>query len=116
MNKSCFLLLFIFVLQIYSCKKSTTGNSSQPSGPNVYVAGAEAGNPAYWKNDSDWFLTGAFSVSGIYVSGNDVYVAGEVTDGNGAETYYGITNKAAYWKNDSLVTVSDGSTHVQVNS
>jgi hypothetical protein len=104
MNKNYFLLLVIINVQTYSCKKSTMDNSIQHTGPDVYVAGSWNGLGVYWKNDSAVFL-GGNDLVGIYVSGNDVYVAGSAN-----------VAAAAYWKNDSLVRMPDGSTPVFVNS
>jgi hypothetical protein len=100
MNKNYFLMLILLIVETYSCKKSTNDNSIQHTGPDIYAAGYDMSQAVYWKNGSEVFLNKGTSASSIFISGNDVYTAGIVIDG----AYYA----AGYWKNDSLVTLTDG--------
>ncbi len=111
MNKNYFLLLILFIVQNYSCKKSTIDNTAMHIGtvPDVYVTGSANGLAVYWKNDSVVYLPEGGDAVDIYVSGNDVYVGG-----TSFET--GLFPFAAYWKNDTLVMMSDGSNEAIVTS
>src|SRR5450755_4387278 len=111
MNKNYLLLLIITVVQIYSCKKSGMDNSVMhvSTGPDVYVAGY-ANGCVYWKNDSAVSLPWCGETVGINVSGNDVYVGGTAAKVGAAYLL------AAYWKNGSLVYLTDGSNVALANS
>lgn len=97
------------------------------SGNDVYVCGYEATSikvygaygsgddyqAKYWKNGEEILLTDKETDSfayKIYVSGNDVYVAG-------AERH-AATGKyvAKYWKNGTAVALSDGTQHAEAYS
>ena len=117
--KNFFLLLTFCVCilaAISSCSKSnvkpknptdTTGTKTgtttgTPGTTDVYVAGYELNSkneeiPAYWKNGTEVKLPSGASTKcmakAIFVSGNDVYVAG----------YTG--SQACYWKNGVLVSL-----------
>jgi hypothetical protein len=80
MNKY-FSLLIIFIVQVYSCKKTGADNSAVHIGTNadVYLAGSLNGLAVYWKNDSAFYPPGGDDLMGIYASGNDVYVGGTAT-------------------------------------
>src|SRR4029077_16573815 len=84
----------------------TAANSSV----NVYVSGKENNKPIYWKNGSPVHLTTLSPpnqwTTGIAVSGNDVYVGG--SSAARAFTNGGIHFRALYWKNDSIVFLSNG--------
>ncbi|MGG7665791.1 hypothetical protein [Dyadobacter sp. BHUBP1] len=79
-------------------------------GPDVYLTGAALvpgdtashSHAAYWKNGIPVLLEGGIGGEawGIDVSGNDVYVAGNVPQGG----YLA----ARYWKNGTPITLSDG--------
>lgn len=86
----------------------TYAKSIAVSKGNVYVAGFESGNVVTarcWKNGLPLPLSskgtqGTIAVS-LFVSGNDVYVAGWVFNEKGQTV-------AAYWKNGDLVLLTDG--------
>lgn len=97
------------------------------SGNDVYVCGYEATSikvygaygsgddyqAKYWKNGEEILLTDKETDSfayKIYVSGNDVYVAG-------AERH-AATGKyvAKYWKNGTAIALSDGTQHAEAYS
>ncbi|MDR1841333.1 MAG: hypothetical protein LBQ86_05350 [Holophagales bacterium] len=102
-------------------------NQQEVKCQDVYVAGVEEGIPTLWKNgvaqrlsDRDWEYGGWDNLS-IFVSGDDVYVAGRLLDEHG-----GI-QRATLWKNGvdqqlqlqlgdshgiSSVFVSDGNVYV----
>lgn len=70
---------------------------------NVYVAGTKYPQGVYWINGQGFTLPadGVTYIKAIYVSGNDVYVAGRVD----------IADKqpiAQYWKNGSPVALTNG--------
>ncbi len=69
----------------------SSASSIAISGNDVYVAGSEnrgtTGGPMYWKNESTVKLTDGGYVSCIFVSGNNVYAAGDAD------------NVAKYWIN-----------------
>ncbi len=100
-----FILLALFGFA--ACKKHENLNPMHPNAPvDVYVGGVVAAGtiPVYWKNGV--LSTGDDSnpgsiVSGIAVSGTDVYLAGDaITDGDDPDEY------AAYWKNGVIVPLS----------
>jgi hypothetical protein len=109
MKYSQFLLLIIFLASGYSCKKSTNSIAFQNLGPDVYVSGGDGGGALYWKNGFRIYLSMGAYASSISISGNDVYVAGIVNSGV-LDSGYGNYTYAAYWKNDSLVDLTDGTT------
>ena len=116
MKYSHFLLLIILLASSYSCKKGVNNVVSQNTGPDVYVSGRDDGGALYWKNGIRVYLPRGSTASSIYVSGNDVYVAGIVISGVLDTFSIGSYTYAAYWKNDSLVTLTDGSTAAWTNS
>jgi len=84
--------LMFFIGAVTSCKKS----AGPGSGPDVYVAGynttKDGGIEAlYWKNGTAFPLGKDAMANSIFVSGNDIYVAG-VQYSNGTAT-------ATFWKN-----------------
>ena len=122
--KNTIICVLCAATALSACHKS--GGSS--SGPTIYTAG-EWGNTtynvaAYWVNNRLVSLTDTFHVAfarSIFVSGNDVYVAGVVGPiGNG------VSNVPVYWKNGqeiplstanfatfaSAICVSDGNVYV----
>jgi hypothetical protein len=70
------------------------------SGNNVYVSGNLNGSAVYWKNGTVVPLNGGnnAAVYAITVSGNDVFLAGAV---------FSPLAKAAYWKNNVLITLDN---------
>lgn len=92
-------------------------NSITVSGGNVYVAGFENypytsggitnhySTARYWKNSTGVKLSGSAGrnadSNSIFVSGNDIYVAGWQDDG-----YKGMVAK--YWKNGTQVNLTNG--------
>jgi len=103
---------------IVACMTSLTlacGSGSSkvqpPQAPDVYVAGFEAGDTVpeiaeYWKNGTAVALgtdTCGSDATSIFVSGPDVYVAGNVC---------GTTRQVAqYWKNGVAVPLTDGASN-----
>lgn len=94
------------------------------SGNDVYVSGyktyaSKSGDNTnktmalYWKNGQEVILStgsgrfGGRSASSIYVSGNDVYVAGFSQDENTS------ASRAVYWKNGREIVLAEGSTFTQ---
>jgi hypothetical protein len=78
-------------------------------GSDVYLAGMQDGKAAYWKNNQVFLLAaGEGRASSVYVSGTDVYVAGEVGG-------YG-KSLARYWKNGQEVVLSGVSEAMIANS
>lgn len=70
---------------------------------NIYVAGERNGTGIYWKDGQEFELPtdGSAYVNAIFVSNNDIYIAGQVV----------IPNKkpiAQYWKNGTSVALTDG--------
>jgi hypothetical protein len=102
--KNTILFILCAGLAFVSCHKS--GGSS--SGTTVYTAG-EWGNTtynvaAYWVNNRLVSLTDTMHVAfarAIYVSGNDVYVAGVV-----GPIGSGVSNVPVYWKNGQVHQLS----------
>lgn len=85
-------------------------NSIVISGGDVFAAGnylaptSLNSRACYWKNSTLFLLTGASVVSSansIFVSGDDVYVAGYETNASGFKV-------AKYWKNGVATSISDG--------
>lgn len=76
---------------------------------DVYVAGQLGGVARYWKNDSAVNLPNGTIAKGIYVSGGDVYVAGQEYLGGG------IYQIAKYWKNGVAVNLTDGVSYAGAN-
>lgn len=75
--------------------------------PTVYIAGYHGGSAAYWKDGKLFALAGGTYAHSIYVSGNDVYVAGE-NNGGGL--------RAVYWKNGVPVMLTNGTNAALANS
>jgi len=79
------------------------------AGADVYLAGIKEGKAVYWKNDQAFTLsTSVSNARSIFVSGTDVYVAGEKGDYN--------RSVASYWKNGQETILSGLSNGVFVNS
>lgn len=87
-------------------------------GSDVYVAGYESPvssppNAVYWKNGVKTVLTNGAWAQSIFVSGSDVYVAGY---GGGYGGSSGIYSVAMYWKNGTMVKLSDATSTAQASS
>jgi len=101
MKVKYFLIMLLYAVLIYSCKKeSNNGSSSQIDEVDIYTAGYEFNGSVsvatYWKNGIATRLsdgTHASEARSIVVSGNNVYVAGVEN------------NNAVYWKNGTLVNL-----------
>ena len=76
-------ILVGFVLLFQSCKKDKNNSSVKA---DVYVAG-NVGGAVYWKNGAMVRLAKNAAANSIFVSGEDVYVAGAMND------------SVVYWKN-----------------
>lgn len=94
-----FILYVPMLLLLAACGKDNTVASSKTV--NVYVAGSGGGGPMLWKNDTAQAFTNSNrgDANSVYVSGNDVYVAGDIyTSGY-------VTEQPALWLNGNLVDV-----------
>lgn len=82
------------------------GRSVFVSGNNVYVAGADEGAAALWKNSVETILGNTSTANSVFVAGNDTYVAG-VANGY-----------AVYWKNgvENRLQRTPGRDHGYANS
>ena len=111
LSKIIALLSFTFLIN--SCKKTDV-----PTAKNVYVAGSQWNGTSYvatyWKNGTPVHLTdGSKSTlaNSIFVSGSDVYVAGE--------EYY-VTSLAGtvakFWKNGVLTNLPADNQYNHANS
>src|SRR6266487_2211603 len=103
MKKKYFLIIFLCVLGLYSCKKNPDTVATPQV--DVYISGGEYnGNQyvaKYWKNGIPVILSDGSTetyTEGIAVSGNDLYVAGQ--------EYKGSSEYAKYWKNGIPVVLS----------
>ena len=76
---------------------------------NIYVSGQQGGVAQYWKNGSAVNLPNGTIANDIYVSGNDVYAAGQEYLGGG------IHQIAKYWKNGVPVNLTDGISYAGAN-
>ena len=94
MKKGYVSIVFLFILEIYSCSKDTITTIGPPPPPHevpfvVYTAGyvydGSINAATYWKNDTAVYLvphgTNNSFAYAIAVSGNDIYVAGSDQDG-----------------------------------
>lgn len=103
------LLAFMSLATISCNKDDNSGNNpgTPPAVTNVYVAGTEINSAGknvakYWKNGQAVILTNGSRdavARSIFVSGNDVYVAG-FQDKAGS-----VLNLATYWKNGTVYTL-----------
>lgn len=88
-----------------------TVNAIWASNGNVYVAGYGRTSALYWVNGqkTETPADGYVYVNALFVSGNDVYIAGEVRP---------VDRKpiAQYWKNGSPVALTDGTREAVLNS
>jgi hypothetical protein len=92
-NMFIFINLLVILISA-GCKKSSSDTFTE--GANVYMTGVLGSEAVYWKNGEKFTLTNYTEVTGITVSGQDVYISGQLnTD----------TIQAAYWKNGVLNTL-----------
>jgi len=104
-------LAVLAMFAMASCKKNTgSGPKPLPKGDtDVYVVGFVGSGgtnsiAAYWKNSVETKLAGNTQISSanaIAISGNDVYIAGSVSNSNSSFPV------ACYWKNGIQVKLSD---------
>lgn len=80
---------------------NVTVAQSKTESMNIYVGGSAGGAAQYWKNGIAVNLPNGTQGRSIYVSGNDVYVAGQQNLGGG------IYQVAKYWKNGIAVNLTD---------
>ena len=115
MKKKYFAIILYNVILLSSCQKEIN-NADRVTNPdtetNVYIAGTEWDGvniiPKYWKNGTAVNLSTTsknVEAYSIYVSGNDVYVAGKVYADNPVFPGDGI---AIYWKDGNPVYLTDG--------
>src|SRR5688572_14753754 len=98
------VVTIFLILLLVSCKKKdeTTPSPTPPPPPqinaDIFVVGTKDydHNGTLWKNNTSTSLTTKGTANSVYVSNNDVYVAGSE---NG---------KATYWKNGTPVYLADG--------
>ena len=107
MNKfNKILVLAIYVLLYFSCKKSPVSTITPPSaGTNVYVGGFENKVAKYWKNGNAVILADPLlntAINSIVVVGNDVYAGGYEINNNPTPV-----KVAKYWKNGASVVLTD---------
>lgn len=103
-----FLFITIMALSVLiGCKKDSENPTPDPGGTKkVYIAGNRIKEGAkfstYWINDSVVpFGLANTEATGIFVSGNDIYVSGYSNSSNNGQT------RAVLWKNDPLNTLFD---------
>ena len=77
-------------------------------GDDVYVVGYESDKGVYWKNGTEIELEDGEIAYSIAIDDGDVYIAGNATGGN--------RTIAAYWKNDSIVKLTDGTNYAYAYS
>jgi hypothetical protein len=85
------LSLLIMLAIGSSCKKShpnSGGNNVNPNPATVYVLGSVSGNAMLWKNGVASPLPISINSNALYVSGNDIYVAGYVSAGLWWDGFY----------------------------
>jgi len=112
--KVVFLLAIIWFV-VGACKKSvnvtTVINPTTPPpttgkpDTDVYISGSAANVQnlgAYWKNNTLTLLSRKFTTTAVATQGTDVYLVGHYTSTTGGEV-------AGYWKNGSLIKLSDSS-------
>lgn len=116
---SFFHLPFLFICLCFffvSCTKIkeniiTNTNTGTSTGVNIYVAGNIGNNPVLWKNGTaDTLLnsTNTAFADQIIVSGNDIYVAGQIRE------FYGIQD--VYWKNGIQINIGNPDSSFANNS
>ena len=99
-------LLALLLTTFAACKKhnSTPGNVGGSPNPDVYVLGKTGDSLVYWKNGAATLLANGnpvTTISGMAVSGNNVYVSGSVV-GNSVNA-----STAEYWQNGSPAILPD---------
>ena len=87
----------------------TVNQEASTSLVDVFVAGQQGGVAQYWKNGNAVTLSNGEIANDIYVSGSDVYVAGQEYLGGG------IYQIAKYWKNGIAVNLTNGISYAGAN-
>ena len=95
---------------------NTGNNVAVNTGPDIYVSGWDGYSAVYWKNGNEVFLDHGVEATSIAVSGSNVYTAGFIQGGFIDSVIGGYYNIASYWKNDSLVVLTDGTGNALANS
>jgi len=86
----------VSLLFFAGCKKSDSPPlPSFTNGFNVYMVGESNGSPAYWKNGALTTFAGSGTAKSLVISGQDVYIAGQITQTTGGK----ISVLATVWKN-----------------
>jgi hypothetical protein len=86
-------VLALVVFLLFGCAKK----EASFTGPNLHVVG-HSNNGGYWKNGNPVSVSNMVGATGIFVSGNDIYICGTDADGNGA-----------YWKNGAETSLGQSS-------
>ena len=119
------VLVSVILFSLNGCKKT---NTTLPGGgtpaKDIYVAGFEESStgilvPKYWKNGTVVTLSHGIydaGASSIFVSGNDVYVAGSEITSIQTVFPFSTTSTAKYWKNGTAVNLSSGTDDAYGNS
>ena len=117
------IILFFVTMSFTGCNDSIEEDNNVP---NVYVAGWEINTQGIdiaklWKNGREQNLTDGTSYGraySVYVSGNNVYVAGYENSGQLNESIFGNyrSSVAKLWKNGVAQNLSDGITNAVAKS
>ena len=89
--------------------KVTVNSPASNPQVDVYVSGQQEGRAHYWKNGIAVNLPNGTMANSIYVSGNDVYLAGQEYLGGG------IHQIAKYWKNGISINLTDSISYAGAN-
>lgn len=86
------------------------GKKPEESNVDVYVAGAISGSAKYWKNGQSISLSNGAEAHSIFVSDDDIYVAGFGYEKDGSIPI------AKYWKNGQGISLSDSTNYAKAHS
>lgn len=130
MKIGLFILGIFIIPGLCSCTKDLSSELSKSINSNnqntpadsttIYVSGGvftedtltgwQIIHAMYWRNGKPFLLDNNSSLSTcIEVSGNDIYVGGAMARPGGYDA-------ATYWKNGSVVTLTDGKANARINS